>query len=77
MIPAVFLMTLLAGPAVAADKVEAESDATKARMAGKTLVESATTAAVRDAIESVLVENRMELEILFNGRKSLTVAEGP
>ncbi len=40
------------------------------------LAESATTAAVEDAIEAVLAANKLDLEIRFVGRTSVSIADG-
>jgi hypothetical protein len=77
MIPAIVLLNLLAGIAAADEEKLVVAETTESRMPGKVLVETANSAAVKDAIEAVLFDNRMELEIRFNGLTSMTIVEGP
>ena len=77
MIAAIVVMNLLSGVTAAADDKIEVADTTESRTPATTLVETANATAVQDAINAVLVDNRMELEIRFNGHTSMTMVEGP
>jgi len=72
--PAV-LMVLLASTSIAADDNTLVGKNKEAAVAGKTLADTAITAAAEDAIRSVLAETRFDLEIRLNGPSSLTNAD--
>jgi len=77
MVAPVVLLTLLAATtAVAEDKGSIDQEQETVTV-GKMLAETATTAAAEDAIKAVLAETRMDLDIRFNGRTSLTTVDGP
>ena len=42
-----------------------------------TLVETANTAAIEEAIEAVLAANKLDLDIRFNGPTSMVIVDGP
>ena len=72
---------VLAAPAVAADDKDADAKMAAANVAdaaklNRKLAESATTAAVEDAVEAVLAENKLDLDIRFIGRTSVKIADG-
>ena len=72
---------MLVAPAAAADdkdagaKMAAASAADTAELNRK-LAKSATTAAVEDAVEAVLAENKLDLDIRIIGRTSVKIADG-
>ena len=72
---------MLAAPAAAADDKDADAKmaaatAANAAEANRKLAKSATTAAVEDAVEAVLAENKLDLDIRFVGRTSVKIADG-
>lgn len=71
------LIGLLSTAAVAAEETRTSPQQKEAAVSGKTLAEIANTAAVRDAVRSVLADTKMELDIHFNGRTSMIRANGP
>jgi hypothetical protein len=73
--------SLLAANAAAADDKDAaaESTTTTANTTAelnRNLAESANTAAVEEAVEAVLAENKLDLDIRFIGRTSVKIADG-
>ena len=73
----VVLMSLLANAAVAAEDKDVVTETNDATVADRVLLEAANTAAVTDAIEALLVENKLDLDIRFADRTSETVVDGP
>jgi len=70
------LLALLAN-AAAADPLDKQDDERENPAAdGKALVESANAAAVREAVESVLADNRLDLDIRLRSRISVASAGG-
>lgn len=72
---------MLTVPAAAADDHDAHAEMTTANAAdaaelNRKLAESATTAAVEDAVEAVLAETKLDLDIRFIGRTSVRIADG-
>jgi len=75
------LSSLFAAHVAAADDQDAVAETKAATLVdtaevNSTLAESATTAAVEDAIEAVLAENKLDLDIRFVGRTSVKIADG-
>jgi len=72
---------MLATPAAAADDKDADAkmaaaSAANAAEQNRKLAKSATTAAVEDAVATVLAENKLDLDIRFIGRTSVRIADG-
>jgi hypothetical protein len=71
---------LIAAGAPAAENQDAVTESTAATAAdtaelNRSRAESANTAAVEDAIEAVLADNKLELGIRLIGRTSVTIAD--
>jgi hypothetical protein len=71
---------LIAAGAPAAENQDAVTESTAATAAdtaelNRSRAESANTAAVEDAIEAVLADNKLELDIRLIGRTSVTIAD--
>ncbi len=71
---------LIAASAPAAENQDAVTESTAATAAdtaelNRSRAESANTAAVEDAIEAVLADNKLELDIRLIGRTSVTIAD--
>ncbi len=71
---------LIAASAPAAENQDAVAESTAATAAdtaelNRSRAESANTAAVEDAIEAVLADNKLELDIRLIGRTSVTIAD--
>jgi hypothetical protein len=62
--------------AVAATTATATATATDTTELNRNLAEAAHTAAVEDAIEGVLAANKLDLDIRFIGRTSVSIADG-
>lgn len=77
MIAPVVLMTLLASAAIAAEDTDITGEKKETVVAERILADTATTAAVEDAIKTVLVELKMDLDNRFSGQTSLTTVDGP
>ena len=74
------LVGLLATAASAAEDREIVNESKKTVVAERMPADtanSANTRAVKAAIEAVLAENKIDLDIRFNGRTSLTTVDGP
>lgn len=71
------LLGSLAVATAATEQKDIDSATQGARATGKVLAESANAAAVNDAIEAVLVENRIDLDFRFAGGTSETIVAGP
>ena len=71
------LINLFAAATAAAENKAVAVEVTDPAETGMTLVETANTAAVEEAIEAVLAENKLDLDIRFSGRTSLTIVDGP
>ena len=71
------LLSSLAVATAATEEKDIDPATQDARVTGKVLIEPAHDAAVKDAIEAVLVSNRMDLDIRFADRTSETVVDGP
>ncbi len=71
---------LFAASALATENQDAVAETAAATTAdtaelNRNRAESANTAAVEDAIEAVLADNKLELDIRFIGRTSVTIAD--
>jgi hypothetical protein len=80
-IATIVIYSCFAAAAVAADEQDAvvETTAEAAPDTAKlnsSLAASANTAAVEEAIEAVLAENKLDLDIRFIGRTSVEIADG-
>ena len=72
---------LFAASALATENQDAVAETAAATTAdtaelNRNRAESANTAAVEDAIEAVLADNKLELDIRFIGRTSVVIADG-
>ena len=77
LIATIALLGSLAVATAATEQKDLDSETQGARVTGKVLAESANPAAVKDAIEAVLVENRIDLDFRFADRISETIVAGP
>lgn len=80
MIATIAISGLFAATAAVADDTEIVATAKQETTAdtasiNSNLAESATTAAVEDAIEAVLAENKLDLDIRFVARTSMEIAD--
>ncbi len=80
-IATIVISSLFAASAAVADDKAVVTTATAAATAdttelNKNLAEAAHTAAVEDAIEGVLAANKLDLDIRFIGRTSVSIANG-
>jgi hypothetical protein len=69
------LMTLLATATVNAEDMGLIDNEKETVVAGRMLADTAATAAVEDAIEAVLADTRINLDIRFNARTSMTTVD--
>jgi hypothetical protein len=75
-IVATFLLAnLLAGAAIANDGKRDVKEQAATTAPATASVEIANAQAIKDAIEAVLVDNRLDLDIRFNAHKSLASAD--
>ena len=79
-IATIVVSALIAASAPAAENQDAVAETTAATTAdtaelNRNRAESANTAAVEDAIEAVLADNKLELDIRLIGRTSVTIAD--
>ena len=80
-ITSLLLSGMLVAQPAAADDPDATANTAAASAAdtaavNRKLAESATAAAVQDAVEAVLAENKLDLDIRFIGRTSVKIADG-
>ncbi len=71
------LINLLGAATAAAENKAVTVEMTAPAEAGVTLVETANTAAIEEAIEAVLAANKLDLDIRFNGPTSMAIVDGP
>ena len=71
------LINLLGAATAAAENKDVTVEMTARAEAGMTLVETANTAAVEEAIEAVLAANKLDLDIRLNGPTSMAIVDGP
>ena len=76
-IVAIVLMNLSGAATAAAENEDIAVDVTDPAELGMTLVETANTAAIEEAIEAVLAENKLVLDSRFTGLVSITIVDGP
>ena len=71
----IIIMNLSGAATAAAENEDVAVDVTDPAALGMTLVETANTAAIEEAIEAVLAENKLDLDSRFTGRTSLTIVD--
>ena len=71
------LLNLLGAATAAAENKDVTVEMTAPAAAGMTLVETANTAAIEEAIEAVLAANKLDLDIRLNGPTSMAIVDGP
>ncbi len=76
-IVAIVLMNLSGAATAAAENEDIAVDVTDPAELGMTLVETANTTAIEEAIEAVLAANKLDLDIRFNGPTSMAIVDGP
>ncbi len=71
------LINLLGAATAGAENKDVTVEMTAPAEAGMTLVETANTAAIEEAIEAVLAANKLDLDIRLNGPTSMAIVDGP